>query len=153
MIIKNLIDEDFSNYKKPNMFIGFPKCTFKCGKEICQNAELMDSPGVEVTYKEITDRYLSNPLTSAIVFGGLEPFDSPEDLLGLIDEIRSKTLDDIVVYTGYHEEELTSIIQKMKIYKNIIIKFGPYIEDDFEIDDPVLGVKLASSNQYAKIIS
>ena len=29
----NLIDEDFSNYKEATMTIGFPFCTFKCGRE------------------------------------------------------------------------------------------------------------------------
>ena len=33
MIIKQLIDEDFVNYKVPSMFIAFPRCTFKCEKE------------------------------------------------------------------------------------------------------------------------
>jgi len=33
MKIVNLIDEDFCQYKKPSMFIGMPKCSFKCDKE------------------------------------------------------------------------------------------------------------------------
>jgi len=48
MKIVNLIDEDFCQYKKPSMFIGFPTCSFKCDKEcgrpICQNSALAAAP-------------------------------------------------------------------------------------------------------------
>lgn len=33
MNIKFLIDEDFLNYKKASMFIGFPNCSLKCDKD------------------------------------------------------------------------------------------------------------------------
>lgn len=33
MLIKNLIEEDFVNYKKPSMVVLFPNCSFKCDKE------------------------------------------------------------------------------------------------------------------------
>lgn len=33
MLVKNIIDEDFVQYKKPAMFIGMPSCSFKCDKE------------------------------------------------------------------------------------------------------------------------
>ena len=33
--LKNLVDEDFVNYYIPSMFLVFPTCTFKCGREIC----------------------------------------------------------------------------------------------------------------------
>lgn len=64
MKIKQLIDEDFSNYKKVSMLIGFSKCTFKCEKEcgikMCQNASLAISPTIEVSIKKIVERYLLN---------------------------------------------------------------------------------------------
>ena len=31
--IKDVIDEDFANYKKPSMFIATSQCSFKCEKE------------------------------------------------------------------------------------------------------------------------
>ena len=33
MKVKNLLDEDFVNFKKPSMFIATSKCDFKCEKE------------------------------------------------------------------------------------------------------------------------
>ena len=52
MVIKQLLDEDFVNYKKPSMFIGFPSCTWKCdrecGKKVCQNGTLATTPNIEI---------------------------------------------------------------------------------------------------------
>jgi len=45
MIIKDIVMEDFVNYKKPSMFIITSTCTFKCekecGKKICQNSSIV----------------------------------------------------------------------------------------------------------------
>lgn len=158
MIIKNLIDEDFSNYKECAMFIGFPHCTFKCEKDcgckgMCQNSELVKSPDLEIPYSEIVNRYMNNPLTKAIVFGGLEPFDDFEQLLTLVQFFRMETDDDIVIYTGYYADEIVEQIRKLKKYNNIVIKFGRFIPNQESRYDDVLGVNLASKNQYATRIS
>lgn len=166
MIIKSFKDEDFVNYKKPSMFIGFPSCTFKCEKECeehcCQNSALAQSPSIDVSTYEIVNRYLSNPITKAIVMGGLEPFDSWNDLKLLIHRFREKTKDDIVIYTGYTYDELNysqrhdfieSKIQWLWSFPNIIIKFGRFVPNQQPHYDEVLGVKLASDNQYAERIT
>ena len=153
MHVKQIIFEDFVNYKKPSMFIGFSKCSFKCDKEfgscICQNSSLANSPSIEISEKEIAERYISNPITSSIVCGGLEPFDTFEELINLITEIRNLTDDDIVIYTGYKYEEIKDKINILKKFNNIIIKFGRYIPNSSKRYDDVLGVYLSSENQYA----
>ena len=135
------------------MFIGFSKCSFKCDKEfgscICQNSSLANSPSIEVSEKEIAERYISNPITSSIVCGGLEPFDTFEELINLITEIRNLTDDDIVIYTGYEYEEIKDKINILKKFYNIIIKFGRYIPNSSKKYDDVLGIYLSSENQYA----
>lgn len=157
MIIKGLVDEDFVNYKKPSMFISFPSCTFKCEKECgehcCQNSALAQAPNVEVQVSDLIDRYLSNPITSAIVCGGLEPFDSWNDLKELISLLRTQTSDDIILYSGYQEEEIKNKIQYLHSYRNIIVKFGRFIPNQQPRYDEVLGITLASDNQYARRIS
>lgn len=157
MQIKFLVDEDFVNYKKPSMFIGFPYCTFKCDKEhgqaICQNGALVKQPNIEIDIEEIVGRYMNNPITEAIVVGGLEPFDSWEDLIALILKLRKYTQDDIVIYTGCNEDELSSHINYLKTYPNIIIKFGRFIPHSSPRFDEILGIELQSDNQYAKVIS
>ena len=173
MIIKEIRDEDFTSYKKPSMVIGFPSCTFKCEREqgcngMCQNSALATAPNIEMGYGHIVDRYLKNPITKAIIMAGLEPFDSAQNLVGLINFFRKHTNDDIVIYTGYTEEEIKSM--KYTIYyswgrqsysyfgeiakhPNIVIKYGRFVPNQQPHYDEVLGIKLASDNQYAERIS
>ena len=154
MIINQLIDEDFVNYKFPSMYIGFPKCTFKCEKEcglqVCQNSILAKSPKIDVDVDKIVDRYMSNPITEAVVVAGLEPFDTLEDLYTFICNFREKSNDDIVIYTGYYRNEIQEQIDKFKCLGNIVIKFGRFIPDQKSHYDEILGVNLASNNQYAE---
>lgn len=157
--LKTLIDEDFTNYKKPAMLLAFPTCDFKCERDacakMCQNTPLTLSPTIDVSITNIIERYATNAITSAIVCGGLEPMDSYEELFNLIRAFRESGFieDDIVIYTGYNLEEVEVKVKKLSIFKNIIIKFGRYIPHEQAVYDEVLGVKLASSNQYGKIIS
>lgn len=157
MIIKGLKDEDFINYKKPSMFIAFPSCSWKCekecGKQVCQNSTLANAPSIEIETNKLADRYLNNPITKAITCGGLEPFDSWNDLKDLIILLRNQTLDDIIVYTGYKEEEIEDKLQYLQTFPNIIVKFGRFIPNQQSHYDNILGVNLASDNQYAERIS
>lgn len=159
MIIKQLIDEDFVNYKKPSMFIGFPSCDWKCEKEcgqrVCQNSTLATSPSFNIHTEDVIQRYLANPITSSIVIGGLEPFDDFFQLKYLIHVLRNQYLckDDFVIYTGYYHDEIINKIKELKQYSNIIVKFGRFIPDRENRYDEILGVILMSDNQYAMKIS
>ena len=153
MKIKGLISEDLVNYKKPSMTIIFPYCTFKCGEGYCQNSELAKAPIIEMNVNNLVDRYINNPITEAVVMQGLEPFDSWNDLIEFVKQLRESTDDDIVIYTGYYKEEIADKISLLSKYKNIIIKYGRYIPDKKKHYDEVLGVYLASENQYAERIS
>lgn len=164
MIIKGIIDEDFTNYKKPSMYIAFSSCDFKCDREagcsICQNSQLALEPDIDINTHDIVQRYLNNPITKAIVMSGLDPLDerTQATVAGLVLAFREYLDDDIVIYTGYTEEEYNSIdfkvIRKwLKRFPNIIIKFGRFIPNQEKHYDEVLGVDLASPNQYARRIS
>ena len=167
MLIKGIIDEDFLNYKKPSMYIATPKCSFKCDKEcgraVCQNSKLAHDPDFNITVQDLISRYMSNPITKAIVISGMEPFDTPDLIYELVYTLREGgILDDIVIYTGYTEYELTlddtgrtenATYNWLKHYPNIYIKFGRYVLDQEPHYDEVLGVKLASDNQYGKKVS
>lgn len=152
MKIKGLIDEDFTNYKQPVMFVSTYTCTFKCDKEcgqaVCQNLPLVSQPIIEISNDILIHRYLGNPISEAIVIGGLEPFDDFEDLYKFIDQFRSYSYDDIVIYTGYYEDEIQPMIDRLKSnFENIIVKFGRYIPNQKSHYDEILGVMLASDNQ------
>lgn len=159
MKIKSILDEDFVNYKVPSMYIAFPFCSFKCekdcGMQCCQNSTLAKSKIVECEDDSLIQRYLRNPITKAIVCCGLEPFDSFDELLTLVQKLRLvyNCVDDIVIYTGYYKEEIAEQVEILKEYPNIIIKFGRYIPNQQSRKDDVLGIKLASDNQYAEKIS
>ena len=157
MVIKGVTAEDFSNYKKPSMFIAFPRCDFKCDREcgvqVCQNGALAKTPDIDIDVGIIAKKYLDNPITKAVVAGGLEPMDSWSDLLLFIEKFREKSQDDIVIYTGYYKEEIADKINILKQYPNIVIKFGRFIPGQEKHYDEVLGVELASLNQYAERIS
>ena len=158
MIIKGIIDEDFVNYKKCSVTIIFPHCSFKCEKEcgklVCQNSKLAKSPEIDISNDRLINRYKKNIYSEAIVCQGLEPFDSWEDLILLISDFRKAGIeDDIVIYTGYKEDEIEDKVELLKVFNNIIIKYGRYIPDSEKVYDELLGVELASKNQYAKRIS
>lgn len=150
-------DEDIINYKKISMFIALPFCSGKCYKElgldcsICQNDELRNSKIIEFDDEKIIEKYLHNPLTHSIVFGGLEPLDSFSELIHFISLLRNKykNFDDVIIYTGYKEEEIQDKIEKLKVFGNIILKVGRYIPQSENRYDEILGVTLASKNQYA----
>lgn len=158
MIIKGLIVEDFVNYKKPCMVIEMPYCDFKCDKEngcqLCQNSSLINEKDIDISIERIIETYyINNPITKAIVFQGLEPLYEIGELIYSIKIIRTYTNDDIVIYTGYTEDESRIFIDKIKQYPNIIMKFGRFRPNQEPHYDDVLEVKLASNNQYGKIIS
>lgn len=160
MIVKEIRDEDFTSYKKPSMVIGFPSCTFKCerecGQKMCQNSALATAPNIEISVDTLVSRYINNPITHAVICAGLEPFDNYDDMIMLISTFRIYTQDDVVIYTGYNKDELEDKINYLKNicgFHNIIIKYGRFIPNQQPHYDEVLGVKLASYNQYAERIS
>ena len=153
MKIKGLITEDFVNYKKASMTIIFPYCTFKCGEDYCQNSPLTKSPIIEISIDDLVNRYNNNPITEAIVMQGLEPFDSWSDLKEFVKKLREYNNDDIIIYTGYNKDEVIKYIKELSVYPNIIVKFGRYVPNQEKHYDDVLGVYLASNNQYAERIS
>lgn len=150
MILKTFQDEDFNNYRLPSMILGFPHCTFKCGECHCQNSILAKSPDKVFSTDYLIQRYLDNNITQAIVFGGLEPLDSFDDVLHFIRRLRLKyrNNDPVIIYTGYDREEVEDKVRLLSYYSRVIMKFGRFIPNQKEHYDPVLGVMLASDNQY-----
>lgn len=160
MVIKGLQDEDFVNYKKTAMFIGTAICDWKCcneqclDKSICQNSFLANSKSIDIPTEEIFRRYINNPISQAVVIGGLEPILQLSEVLELINTFRKHLcLDEFVIYTGYYPYEISYEINELKKYKNVIIKFGRFKLGQKKHYDEVLGVYLASDNQYAERIS
>lgn len=154
MVVKE-IKTVFNDYKKTGLLVAFPTCDFKCCKEaglpisVCQNCEIANSKDIEVPPTEIVKLY--NPsIHKALIIGGLEPLDSTKNLLKLILSFRfHRPKDDVVVYTGYNIEEIPDYLLTFFINcGNIILKVGRFVPNDTNRYDEVLGVTLASTNQY-----
>lgn len=163
MQISHIVVESFQDYYKPHLLIAMPFCSFKCWKEytgtcenFCQNSHLKEQITYDISPIELINHYyMENTITKSVVFGGLEPFDSFDDIFSFIKCFRDRysIADDVVIYTGYKEEEIKDKINQLKKYPNIIVKFGRYIPDTASRYDTLLKVNLVSSNQYAVKIS
>lgn len=161
MLIRTIVDEDFVQYKEPCMYIATALCSGKCCKEAsiplsrCLNDPWRGKPTISVMNEAIITRYLENDITRAICFSGLEPFEQFDQMIELISTLRTDyhCSDTIVIYTGYYKDEIPEQIAQLQQFPNIVVKFGRYIPDNPGRYDEVLGVRLASDNQYAEKIS
>ena len=156
--VKGIIWEDTVNYKKISTTLMFPCCDFKCDKEngvqLCQNWELAAAPTQTVHINSFMRRYMDNPLSEAIVIQGLEPFDTPLDLYTVAAAMKDfNCKDDFVVYTGYYRDEVGAKLKPLyAVPGRLIIKWGRYLPNQEPHFDPILGINLASKNQYGEIL-
>lgn len=154
MKIKGITDTNFTDYKLPSLYIATPNCSFKCDKEcgraVCQNSTLTCNITYTISNAAIAKIYNDNPITQAIVFGGLEPLDSTDLLEAITDLQLLCKIKRIVIYTGYTEEEVQFKFPALLLTTNLVIKYGRFVPDQLHHFDEVLGVQLASNNQYAK---
>jgi len=167
MLIKYIDFENVRDYKECALLVCCNYCDFKCEKENgveCQNRSLIRDTSIQIDYHTLFYNYYStSPFHKAIIFGGLEPFWQCCDILGfmhwLIEEqgkLELKmTLPEIIIYTGYTEEEANSspvwrsLIEFYPKYQRLVIKYGRYVCGQKGHYDEGLGVVLASDNQYS----
>lgn len=156
-----IIDADFVNNSKCTFVIESGiTCSFKCDKEndcqLCQNIALIKEPIIDTSIDRILEMYLNQNIAHSITFQGLEPLDNLKQLLWFIYYFRKICGDNIYIWTGYTEEEcqdLIYFIQHETTWENIIIKFGRFRPNQKPHFDEVLGINLASDEQYALKIS
>jgi len=163
MHLKQIIDESFGDFMECAMLLVTPYCNFKCVD--CQNKHLLQLETKNFPDEEILERFFKNPLTSAIIFGGLEPLDSILEVRKFIHLLGCKVYAEelekptVVIYTGYELREIDSDLYwsglgpEMHQYNKCILKYGRYApeydKDGKRIDiwNEDLGVFLASPNQ------
>ena len=160
MRVKGIIEEDFVNYKTPSMFINTCFCDFKCCTElgldigVCQNAPLAQANIVEISDSTIYEHFVANPITKAVVVGGMEPLAQAGEIISLIKLFRKNGCENpFVLYTGYYPSEIVTELSKLRAFPNVIVKYGRFIPDRPSVFSEVLGVWLASDNQFAEQIS
>ena len=161
MRFKNIIEDDVVNYRKTSMFISVCFCDWKCCKEIgadiclCQNSPAYNSKIKEIDDERLVKRYLKSKTMEAVVLGGFEPLwdNSWNETLAFLKCFRSHTQDDIVIYTGYYQDEVADKIEQLKELGNVIVKFGRFRPNQKPHKDEVLGVMLANDEQHAERIA
>ena len=160
MIVKLVKQDDFVQYKKPCVVVCFPNCTWKCCTEagiptsVCQNQEMCGLKDIDITPEDVYNLYKESLFAESICCSGLEPMLQFDDVLSLLKYFREHDCDaDFVIYTGYYRYEIEDRVQELEKYKNVIVKFGRYVPNQEKHYDEVLGVWLASDNQYAERIS
>lgn len=164
----DVVTDNVTDYKKTSLFLVFPYCSGKCGEE-CQNKDLRKKEIKEFDTEDIVKFYQSLDTHNAVVCGGLEPWDSFEELKQLIKDFAiSSSIKsvDFVIYTGYDniikyyfdgkyrelKEGFFGLLQLWKEYadpsSNLIIKQGKYdVNRKIPWHSDVLGVDLATNNQ------
>ena len=160
MKLKGIVAEDFVNYRLPSLFLASTSCDWKCCLEsgadisMCQNAPMATTPVIEISDEDIYAAFKGNNITKAVVIGGLEPLLQFDEVEALISYFREQgEYCDFVIYTGYYPEEINDKIAVLSSRKNIVVKFGRFIPNSTPVYDDILGVTLASPNQYAMRIS
>lgn len=159
--------DNITDYKETSMLLVFPYCSGKCGPK-CHNYRMIGTTKInEYNILDIINLYLKLETHNSVVCAGLEPFDSMLDLTNLVKCFSSCNKNcDIVIYTGYNEDEIEDNVKSLvetfdanvnKDYKkSLIVKFGRFIFDDSgkEVKNysDILGINLASPNQYAKVL-
>ena len=166
MHVRKLLTERFQDYKLPNLYLAACWCDWKCCIErqtdisLCQNSPIANLPVQDVPDNDILDAYEADPITQAIVIAGLEPVMQIYEVVSLIRRARERKIHtDFVIYTGYTKEEvrfcgvLDLLTPLCGDGITIIIKYGRYVPGQQPHFDAVLGVDLASDNQYAEYLS
>ena len=153
------IRESFTEYYKTGLLIATPFCTDKCSKDLglevslCHNC-LIENEYEEISNKDILQRYKDGQgLFKSLIFAGREPMDSFEELVELIRDFRELYNDDIVIYTGFYKNEIFSKLAIIKMFENIVVKFGRFIPNQEKVYDNILQVYLANKEQYVEKIS
>ncbi len=104
----------------------------------CHNPHTHDpNGGQDTTVETLTKAIMRNPLLSGITLTGGEPFEQPEALIELVEEIKKSGNLEIAVYSGYTFEELTKDKESPK-YKLLslcdVLIDGPFILDQRSLE-------------------
>lgn len=152
--LKDIV-EVFQDYKKSALLLCCISCDWKCCIEagidvsVCQNHNIIKQREVYLPFDVILNK-VNLSITDSIIFGGLEPLLQSDEVCGLIEYLREQGVKkDILVYTGYYIEEIDKEVIKRLKNCHVILKCGRYIPNKPKKFDKILGITLASDNQYS----
>lgn len=145
------VRETITDYRKSTLYLCGYICTLGC--KDCFHNELKKNHPTTLSIEKLFTDYISTTSCDAILFSGLNWLEQIEELFVLIHYIRSNHINkDIVIYTGYDKHEISDKIAMLSKFDNIIIKYGRFDATLPPRYDDVLGITLASSNQWAELL-
>lgn len=112
----------------------------------CFHQDRFDLPILEEDSKDIIAKIKENPFNQGIVLGGFEWTEQYEELLALIEDARDAELE-VILYTHYTIEDISTYFTELLKYKGIYVKCGEYDNTLLSITHSSYGVPLASTNQ------
>lgn len=112
----------------------------------CFHQDRFDLPIIEEDSKDIIAKILENPFNAGIVLGGFEWTEQYEELLAIIEESLANGLE-VILYTHYTIEDISTDYSRLLDYKGIYIKCGEYDNTLLSATHSSYGVPLASTNQ------
>lgn len=146
--------EVFQDYKKSALLLSTCYCDWKCcieagvDKSVCQNQKIAQQREVTLPFESVLKK-VNQSFTDAVIFGGLEPFMQADEVIQCIEYLRQHGVKkDIVIYTGYYVEEIDAETLAYLVLNGVILKCGRFIPNRKSKFDAVLGITLASDNQY-----
>ena len=144
--------EVFQDYKRSAVMFSAISCDWKCckeaGRDVCQNMKLTKGEIVVLSFDRAL-KMVKDSITDAVLFAGLEPLLQADELVQFIEYLRQKGISKpIVIYTGYYPEEINQETLLRLAKCQVVMKFGRYIPDRPSRFDEILGITLASDNQF-----
>lgn len=112
----------------------------------CFHQDRFNLPIYEEDSKYIIAKVLENPFTQGIVLGGFEWTEQYAELLAIIEEARKNKLE-VILYTHYTIESISTKYSELLNYKGLYIKCGEYDINLLSSTYSSYGVPLASTNQ------
>ena len=126
MLVKMIRDEDYSSYREVSMLIAFPTCSFKCCTDLNRSVSMcQNSPIARLPSIDISANDIYERYQRNVITHSI--------VCGGLEPIDS--------------------LSDLASFPNIIVKYGRYIPAQTSHFDELLGVMLASPNQFAKKIS
>lgn len=141
---RGLYGDRFDNPWGLGTLIWAKDCHYHC--EGCFHQDRFDLPIVEEDSQDIIDKIKEDPFSRGIIFGGFEWTEQYDELLCLISESISAGLE-VIVYTHYTVDQISTSYPELLNHKGIYIKCGEYDIHKVSATYSSYGVPLASTNQ------
>lgn len=112
----------------------------------CFHQDRFDTPVYRETIGDIIEHIRSYTFCDGIVLGGFEWTEQYDEMIALIEAAIAFRLE-VILYTHYTIEEISTKYSKLLNYKGIYIKCGEYDVTKLSSNHSSYGVPLVSTNQ------